>query len=236
MPHKLDNASLLRLMAQRLEPYIEITGEPYIDGKHRKVATRCTRCDRVMHKVETNVLRGKGLGCRCSAHTKWTPTQRRLAERYYAAKNRCTPGTMYAERYGDRGIEMRFEDVNHYVTWIMEHLPHPDYLGVEIDRVDNNGHYEPGNLRLTDRRLNNANKGATRFVLYTGLRVARLHAAHLMKHDHPELPFSIRWVEKLLARGNTPDEILAMSHSGQGRKPTTSQTPDPDIVSRYRDA
>lgn len=235
MPHKLDEQSLLRLMEQRLEPYVEITGPPYTDGKHRKVPTRCRNCGRDMAKVETNVLRGKGLGCRCTAHTKWTPQEKVLAERYYAAKTRCTPGTALAARYGDRGIRMLFRDVDHYVSWITEHLPHPDYRLVEVDRVDNDGHYEPGNIRLVDRRANNSNKTATRFVQYMGQRVARQHAAHLMKYDHPECPFSLAWITTLLARGHSPESILRMEHTGQGRKPTTSQTPDPDIVSRYRD-
>ena len=37
---------------------------------------------------------------------------------------------------------------------MMKHHPHPDYKGVDIDRSDNDSHYEPGNLRLSTRSKN----------------------------------------------------------------------------------
>jgi hypothetical protein len=52
-------------------------------------------------------------------------------------------------RYGGRGITIHPDwanDPRPFITWIEEHLgPRPE--GMSIDRIDNDGSYEPGNLR-----------------------------------------------------------------------------------------
>lgn len=59
-------------------------------------------------------------------------------------------------RYGGRGIQFLFGGVTEAGVWIMEHLGlHKD---LEMDRIDNNGHYAPGNLRWATRAQNAANK------------------------------------------------------------------------------
>lgn len=74
-------------------------------------------------------------------------------------RQRCTnPRDGSWRNYGGRGIEFRFASVGAAVQWIKEHLPHPTYLRLDVDRIDNNGHYEPGNLRLATRQQNLANR------------------------------------------------------------------------------
>jgi hypothetical protein len=50
--------------------------------------------------------------------------------------------------YGGRGIEVRFLDVNEFVRHLLT-LPGHDNPLLVLDRIDNNGHYEVGNLRYT---------------------------------------------------------------------------------------
>lgn len=72
---------------------------------------------------------------------------------------RCNnPKSRSWRNYGARGIECRFGSVREGVEWVKINLPHPTYLELDIDRRDNDGHYEPGNLRLVTRKVNLANR------------------------------------------------------------------------------
>lgn len=82
-----------------------------------------------------------------------------LQKRVNAMKQRCqNPKDASYPNYGGRGIEFRFESVKAGVEYILEALPTPTYVGFDLDRIDNNGHYEPGNLRLVTRKQNASNK------------------------------------------------------------------------------
>lgn len=82
-----------------------------------------------------------------------------LQKRVNAMKQRCqNPKDASYGNYGGRGIEFRFESVKHGVEWILENLPMQTYVGFDLDRINNEGHYEPGNLRLITRKENQANK------------------------------------------------------------------------------
>lgn len=88
-----------------------------------------------------------------------TPLDRRLQKRVNAWFQRCrNPKDRSWKNYGGRGIKCRFGSVAEAIAYIKEALPHPTYLGLDIDRVDNDGHYERGNLRLATRKENLANR------------------------------------------------------------------------------
>lgn len=86
---------------------------------------------------------------------------------YYNTKYRCTqPTNPYYARYGGRGIEFRFKSFKEFIT----HLgPRP--AGTSVDRIDNNGHYELGNVRwatpkeqANNRRLPALGKSGLRHI------------------------------------------------------------------------
>ena len=88
-----------------------------------------------------------------------TRADKRLQKRVNAMFQRCqNPNDRAWHNYGGRGIECRFASVREGVEYIKEHLPHPTYLKLDIDRRDNDGHYEPGNLRLVSRKVNLNNR------------------------------------------------------------------------------
>jgi hypothetical protein len=61
--------------------------------------------------------------------------------------------------YGARGIQVHkpWHAVPVFIAWVEENLgPRP--AGCTIDREDNNGHYEPGNVRWADGSTQNGNK------------------------------------------------------------------------------
>lgn len=70
-----------------------------------------------------------------------TPTYRA----WKGARERCNnPNHADYRNYGGRGIEMRFASVLELIADIGEK---PDAPGLSLDRIDTNGHYEPGNVR-----------------------------------------------------------------------------------------
>lgn len=72
---------------------------------------------------------------------------------YLAAKRRCTdPRIIGYKNYGGRGIKFLFASFEQFFAEV-GHRPH----GETIDRIDVNGHYEPGNIKWSTRleqRLN----------------------------------------------------------------------------------
>ena len=72
------------------------------------------------------------------------------------------------------------------------------------------------------------------WVTYKGQKVVQGHLWHLIKTDHPDFEFGAGKVITLLGEGMLADEIPKYVRRGL-RKSTTSRTPDPAIVSLYRE-
>lgn len=111
-----------------------------------------------------------------------------------AAQARCVnPEAQHFRHYGGRGIEFRFASPTEAALWIR------DNLGLErskeIDRRDNDGHYEPGNLRW-----------ATRSEQLRNQRRSKVRAL-----PNWESPYSPVTTARLLRAGIGEDEIMAMA-------------------------
>lgn len=84
---------------------------------------------------------------------------RLVQQRVSAMVNRCqNPKNRSYHNYGGRGIEFRFASRKAAVDYILCELQCASYVGLDIDRRENNGHYEPGNLILRTRSENLKNK------------------------------------------------------------------------------
>jgi hypothetical protein len=81
--------------------------------------------------------------------------------------DRCyNPTCPRYEDYGGRGIKVydRWHDVRVFVA----ELP-PGYAdGLEIDRIDNDGHYEPGNVKWSTCQQNCDNRRTRRELVFQG--------------------------------------------------------------------
>ena len=63
-------------------------------------------------------------------------------------KQRCTnPKVRTYRNYGGRGIECKFESASEFVYYVVCVLK-IDPRGLQIDRIDNDGHYEKGNIQF----------------------------------------------------------------------------------------
>lgn len=173
------------------------------------VQTKCTQCGRIEWKIYANLLRAK-TGCRSCALTK-SKYQEVLGDRYDAIRQRCnTPHYPQYSDYGGRGIKCLFLDRAGFVKWVEENLPHPTYRGITIDRIENDGHYEPGNLRLATYSEQNFNRRNTAWMTVQGQR--------MLIHQF-DSPYVITWTYKLaVERGMTGEEIIQHAQSQVTRR------------------
>ena len=80
-----------------------------------------------------------------------------LRQVFSAMKRRCNnPNHWNYNRYGGRGIELRFTS-NEFVDYVVNVLK-VNPIGLQIDRIDNDGHYEVGNIRFVTAKENCNNR------------------------------------------------------------------------------
>ncbi len=84
-----------------------------------------------------------------------------LGQVYYALNYRCNnPKYSKYRDYGGRGIQNKFESLDDFRGYVANELK-VDPRGLQIDRIDNDGHYEKGNIRFVTCTENNNNKRNT---------------------------------------------------------------------------
>lgn len=118
-------------------------------------------CGNIVAKASGPLTRGGTQSCGCYAllvRTKHGQYRTPEYHIYASARNRCTsPNNPYWHRYGGRGIEFRFVD---FETFFAEIGPRPTPQH-SLDRIDNNGHYEIGNVRWADAWTQQTNKSTS---------------------------------------------------------------------------
>lgn len=124
------------------------------------------------------------------------------------ARKRCeNPNDVGYPNYGGRGIEFRFPSTRAGYEWVLRNLGPPP-PGRSIDRIDNDAHYEPGNLRWATAREQNRNKRQYRRTS-VGERIRALSPLR------PDLTYETlrQWIHK----GLSDEEILGRKkYAGPG--------------------
>lgn len=125
------------------------------------VETRCTGCGSTQWTSLNALTRGKTRGCQACSTAAKPSIPRWLDRRLTEAKQRCeNPNNRHWAGYGGRGIQFRFPSILEAGLWILANIPEAD-RGLELDRIDTNGHYEPGNIRFVTRGENVGNRRNT---------------------------------------------------------------------------
>lgn len=84
-----------------------------------------------------------------------------------AIKQRCfNPNTEHYARYGGRGITMHKAWADDYATFLRDVGEKPD--GMTLERIDNDGHYEPTNVRWSSRKEQANNRVTNVYVEWKG--------------------------------------------------------------------
>jgi hypothetical protein len=84
---------------------------------------------------------------------------------------------------------------------------------LQLDRINNDGNYEPGNCRWTTRLVNGRNKEASRYVSAFG------DTKHLLDWlEDPRTEVGLPTIEGRLRWGWSPEEALTTKAGGRTRK------------------
>ena len=95
-------------------------------------------------------------------------------------RNRCrTPTAKAWPAYGGRGISI-CERWNSFQNFADDMGERPD--GMSLERIDNDGNYEPGNCRWATKKDQLRNQRWTRFVVIEGVRYKASDLADLSGH------------------------------------------------------
>ncbi len=132
----------------------------------RKVLCKCS-CGTQKELYRTNLGSGKSKSCGCSRKTGTEGTK--LYNVWASMKSRCAnKNHRFYESYGGRGIAVCKEwegDVKTFYDWALS----SGYKeGLSLDRVDNNGNYEPNNCRWATRLEQHNNKRNNLLITLNG--------------------------------------------------------------------
>ena len=119
--------------------------------------THCKKCKMSYQKSE------KGRLHHYKANKKYYRTIKgHLQNVYHHIKQRCNdPKDIRYGCYGGRGIKNKFESLNifrDYVLNVLKITTFDKIKNLQIDRIDNDGHYESGNIRFVTCKENNNNR------------------------------------------------------------------------------
>ena len=164
------------------------------------VLCQCMGCQTIKWINYGNLRRGISKGCQHCSQPRKVPLW--LDRRLTAAKQRCVnPDDPAYARYGARGIEFRFESVLEAGLYLLALYPSPN-CKLQLDRIDNNGHYERGNLRLVEEWKNKGNRQIT----------------VLSEWDQIYWPYARSVVTRKLSAGQTRDAVIQEARTAVEQK------------------
>src|ERR1035437_7855266 len=136
---------------------VEIIGQD--SGKHYLQKCLCD-CGNTVIRAEHSLMDGSAISCGCSwvRGAKHGMTKTRIYNICQGIRRRCNdPKTQYYSIYGGRGIKVckEWNDFKIFHRWALENGY--NYL-LTIDRIDNDGGYEPSNCRWVTMAENNKNR------------------------------------------------------------------------------
>lgn len=195
---------------------------------HCYVLTQCQKCGAIRWIERNSLTSGHSKGCQHCSQPRKVPKW--LQRRLQAAKQRCeNPKDHGYPNYGGRGIKFGFPSVEAAGLYIIHKFGLPD-RSLQIDRINNNGDYAPGNIRMVPRSMNQANRRIT----------------VLSEFDQQYWPYGLVRTKKLISEGMTRKEIIESARRTVEEKRKnwrliearlefmTYEMPDRIIVTPYR--
>lgn len=77
---------------------------------------------------------------------------------FHSMQQRCNNSKLKQyKNYGDRGIKCLFKNVDEFIDYVINVLQ-TDPRGLQINRINNDSHYKPGNIRFVTAKVNANNR------------------------------------------------------------------------------
>lgn len=161
-------------------------------------------CGNITEIRSNHVLNDNQYSCGC-IKTKYADrvignaiydTWNRMMHRCYDVRHHKYP------RYGARGIKICDEWKNNYDNFYKWSLDNNFQLGLSIDRIDNNGDYEPSNCRWATRKQQMRNTSRNRYITYKG-------ETHSLAEWCEILNVKYRTASTRLYRGKSLDQVFS---------------------------
>ena len=158
-PRFVPDALLLAQLALIPLGTLRLTGKVEQRPRSRRyVEATCDRCTQTRWILVDNIRARKTTNCTCQGKYN-DPRSETLGERFDSMVQRCRRDThVSSHNYKGRGIQVLFQSREQFIRWALENYPDSNFKGLDFDRTDNNGHYEPSNLRLATRSENLKNR------------------------------------------------------------------------------
>ena len=122
------------------------------------ILCQCKECGKQFKTIPSRFKEGKGKFCSRHCRDRQIREFGWIKKTFWSAKNR----TMRHPNY--KHIEFRFESYEQLANAVGAR---PDEQHT-LDRIDNNGHYEPGNVRWANWKTQNRNRRGTRPITFNG--------------------------------------------------------------------
>lgn len=140
-------------------------------------------CGNTTHRSKSSLRANPNLSCGCYHKHNHGIVKHGMARTpthgvWDAMKQRClNPNNIAFANYGGRGISVcdRWKTFSNFHDDMGEKPP-----GMELDRIDVNGNYEPGNCRWATKKENNRNKRRTYMVTYEGRVMPLVECAEIV--------------------------------------------------------
>ena len=144
---------------------------PYNACKNGNIWKCICECGNAVHTNSWSLKSGETKSCGCWSrnigdckrrHGSWNTDEYKT---FMRMNSRCNnPNTRQYHRYGGRGIRLMYSSFEDFIADVG---PKPTKKH-SIDRINNDGHYEPGNCRwaLPQQQANNTSRN--KFITYNG--------------------------------------------------------------------
>jgi len=151
--------------------------------------------------------------------SKWkNPSKTRTYYSWKAMRRRCSdPKSIGWAHYGGRGIKVCDRWANDYDAFFEDMGPCPD--GMTIERIDNDGNYEPSNCRWASRKEQSRNTRSNHLIEYEGRTQSLTDWAE-------ELGISVSGIDYRIRSGMPVDQVLTSTRRRVDEAPHGS-------ISRY---